>query len=42
MYSALADVSIDKITKVDIAETSKSIWIEKNVAAKHICDHIPQ
>ncbi|KXO82756.1 integrase [Acinetobacter venetianus] len=36
IYPTLGDLSISAITKVDIAEALKSIWIEKNETAKRI------
>lgn len=36
IYPTLGDISIGTITKVDIAEVLKPIWIEKNETAKRI------
>lgn len=36
IYPTLGDISIGTITKVDIAEVLRSIWIEKNETAKRI------
>lgn len=36
IYPALGDISIGRITKVDIAEVLRPIWIEKNETAKRI------
>ena len=36
IYPTLGDLSISAITKVDLAEALKSIWIEKNETAKRI------
>lgn len=36
IYPTLGDISIGTITKVDIAEVLRPIWIEKNETAKRI------
>ncbi len=42
MYATLGNLSIGKITKVDLAEASKSIWIEKDETTRHIRGRISQ